>query len=197
MSDFTPNKLKFDTSGYMKEFYVCLDIALNRLSRNVILIMQREIRANGNGSNEMKDTAIQQIKELSRTIKGTEVELVVGIDEDSLGGFTDQVFVRTMVVLHGNVASGPLMTKPGQMTWTKHARSMHLSPPINEDGSPRKPKMMPDGFMQYEMVKGFGAKRQMLDNIFNKEVNHVLEDFYDSLYDLMDSIDYSKYITGG
>lgn len=197
MSDFTPNKLGFDTAGYMREFYSCLDISLDRLSRNVIYIMRSEIMANGNGSGVMRQTAAQQVKEISRTIKGTEVELVVGIDEDTLGGFTDQVFVRTMVVLHGNVAHSPLMTKPGQMTWTKNVNSMHLSPPVNKDGSPRKPKMMPDGFMQFEKVSGFGKMRNMLDNIFEKEINRVLEDFYSSLDDMMNSIDYSKYITGG
>jgi len=156
MSDFIPNKLGFDTKAYMSEFYKCLDIALDRLSRNVIVLMKNEIMANGNGSGVMRKTAADQVKEISRTIKGTEVELVIGIDEDKLGGFNDQVFVRTMVVLHGNVTSGPLMTKPGSKTWTKNVNSMHISPAVNKDGSPRKPQMMPDGMMQFEKVSGFG-----------------------------------------
>lgn len=197
MSDFTPNKLGFDVAGYMKEFHDCLRIALDRLSREVQWLMMREIQTNGNGSKEMRDIAVRNIKEISRTVTDESVELVVGIDESGLGDFSDRNFVATMVVLHGNVTSGPLMTKPGQMTWTKHVRQYRLSPPTNEDGTPRKPKMMPDSFMQFEKVSGFGASRNMLKNIFENQIDHVLSQFNQSLDDLMNSIDYSQFITGG
>ena len=197
MSDFIPNHLGFNYAAYMKEFFSCVDIALNRLSRGIQDIMRREIMANGNGSAIMRRTACEQVKEISRSINEKEVELVVGIDEDKLGGFTDQTFVRTMVVLHGNVTSGPLMTKPGQMTWNKHVTNMSMSPLLNKDGTPRKPKMLPDEWMQFEKVNGFGRMRHMLDNMFDKEANRVIRDFYSSLDDLLNSIDYSEYITVG
>ena len=197
MSDFTPNKLGFDTNSYMREFEKYLNIALDRLSFSVQEIMKREIMANGNGSKVMRETACAQVQELERKINGSEAKLSIGIDENKLGGFSDQVFVRTMVVLHGNVAHGPLMTKPGKMTWKKDVNYMSVSPPVNKDGSPRKPKMMPEGFMQYERVKGFGAERQMLDNILGKQLDHVIEDFYNFLEQLVNNIDYSAFITGG
>lgn len=197
MSDFVRNALGFDINGFMKEFRYCLNIAVDRLSNSVQMLMVREIQKNGNGSREMRDIAASNVKEISRKITDTEVELIVGIDENTLGGFTDRNFTATMVVLHGNVTSGPLMTKPGQMTWTKHVRSMRLSPPTNKDGSPRKPRIMPVAMMQYEMVNGFGNSRHMLDNILEHQLNHVLDDFNDSLSDLMDSIDFSKYVKGG
>lgn len=197
MSDFTPNKLGFDVGGFMREFHACLTIALDRLSREVQWLMMREIQTNGNGSKEMRDIAARNVKEISRTVTDQEVELVVGIDEGSLGSFADRNFVATMVVLHGNVANAPLMTKPGKMTWTKHVRSYRLSPPTNEDGTPRNPKMMPLSFMQYEKVNGFGAARHMLDNILDHQLEHVLKQFDQTLEDLMDSIDYSQFITGG
>ena len=197
MSDFVPNKLGFNTNAYMQEFYRYLDIALNRLSYSVQDIMKREIMANGNGSKVMRETACAQVKEIERKINGSEVTLTVGIDESKLGGFSDQVFVRTMVVLHGNVAWGPLMTKPGRMTWKKDVNYMSMSPPVNKDGSPRKPKMMPDSFMQFEMVNGFGSARHMLDNIFGDQMNHIIDDFYNLLEQLTSNIDYSQFITGG
>ena len=197
MSDFIPNKIEFDTNAYMKEFSGYLDIALNRLSYSVQDIMKREIMTNGNGSKEMRATACAQVQELEREINNNAVTLVIGIDESKLGGFSDQVFVRTMVVLHGNVAYGPLMTKPGQMTWKKDVSYMSMSPPTNKDGSPRKPRMMPDSFMQFEKVNGFGASRHMLDNIFGKQLNHIIDDFYNLLDQLIGNIDYSRFIKGG
>ncbi len=197
MSDFIPNKLGFDINAYMQEFYRYLDIALNRLSYSVQDVMKREIMTNGNGSRVMRETACAQVKELERKVDGTEATLVVGIDESKLGGFGNQVFVRTMVVLHGNVASGPLMTKPGKMTWKKDVNYMSPSPAENKDGTPRKPKIMPNGFMQFEMVNGFGAARHMLDNILGDQLNHIINDFYDLLGQLLNNIDYSQFITGG
>lgn len=197
MADFTPNHLSFNTNGYMQEFEKFLNIALDRLSFSVQELMKSEIMANGNGSKVMRETACAQVQELDRKITGTEVELTVGIDESKLGGFTSQVFVRTAVVLHGNVTYGPLMTKPGQMTWKKDVSYMSMSPAVNKDGTPRKPKMMPDSFMQYEKVNGFGASRHMLDNIMNQRINRVINDFYDLLDQLINNIDYSQFIIVG
>jgi len=197
MNSYMPNLLGFDTAGFMNEFDKYLNIALDRLSYSVQELMKREIKANGNGSKDMRDTAANQVHEISRKINGDEVELVVGIEEDKLGGFTSQVFVRTAVVLHGNVAWGPLMTKPGRMTWKKNVNYMSMSPTTNKDGTPKKPKVMPMSFMQYEKVNGFGSERHMLDNVFNNQVNHVIDDFYNVLGQLVNNIDYSQFITGG
>lgn len=196
-SDFTPNRLGFNSSGYMNEFRRYLDLALDRLSYSVQDIMRREIMNNGNGSRVMRSTACAQVKELERNIDGTEVELIVGIDEDSLGGFTNQTFVRTMVVLHGNVTSGPLMTKPGKLTWKKDVNYMSMSPQTNKDGSPRKARLLPRKFSQFEKVDGFGANRKMLDNMMGKQLDHVIKDFYGYFDQLIGNIDYSQYITGG
>ena len=197
MADFTPNQLSFDTNGYMRAFEQFLTMAIDRLSYSVQDLMRSEIMANGNGSKVMRETACAQVQELDRKIDGNEVTLVIGIDESKLGGFTSQVFVRTAVVLHGNVTYEPLVTKPGQMTWKKDVSYMSISPAVNEDGTPRKPKMMPKGFMQYEKVNGFGAERHMLDNILNNRINRAIGDFYDLLDRLINSIDYSQFIIVG
>ena len=197
MIKFTPNKLCFDVAGYMKEFHDCLRIVIDDLSREVQDLMIREIQTNGNGSKEMRSIAVKNVKEISRKITDEEVELVIGIDESSLGSFSDRNFVATMVVLHGNVTSGPLMTKPGQMTWTKHVRRYRLSSPTNKDGTPRKQHMMPDSFMQFEKVSGFGAGRNMLKNIMEHQIDHVVSLSDQKLRDLLRAIDYSKFITVG
>jgi len=191
MSDFTPNKLGFDERGYMVEFEECINLALNHLSVKVQDLMAREIMSNGNGTVEMRSTACRQIKELSRKIEKGTVELVVGIDEGSLGGFSSQTFVRTVVVLHGNVANGPLMAIPNKMAWDKGVTHYRVSDRV------KNAYYLPDGMMQYEKVNGFGAERHMLDNIFEHQINHVIDDFYDMLDHLLNSIDYSKYITVG
>lgn len=197
MSKFVPNKLGFDVNRYMQDFMRYLNIAVDRLSFSVQELMKREIMTNGNGSYVMRETAANQVRELSRKVEPDRVELEVGIDESKLGGFTNQVYTRTMVVLHGNVTSGPLMTKPGKMTWKKNVSFMSLSPPLNKDGTPRKQKMMPGSFMQYEKVNGFGNSRHMLQNIMENQINHVLDDFFDMLNQLMNNLDYSSYVTGG
>ena len=188
MSDFIPYKLSFDGDAYMKDFESCLKIAVDQLSIRVQDLMMREIMTNGNGSGVMKQTACKQVKELSRKIENGVMELVVGIDESSLGGFNSQVFVRTAVVLHGNVTSGPLRAIPGKQAWTKNVTALRVSPNV------KTAYILPDGMMQYDMVNGFGAKRHMLDNVFDKQVNHVLKDFYETLDGLLNSIDYSKYV---
>lgn len=197
MSDYIPNQLGFDADGYMREVESAVNMALDRLSFSVQDLMKREIMANGNGSRIMRNTACEQVKEISREFDNGIVELVVGIDESSLGDFSRDVFVRTMVVLHGNVTDGPLMTKPGRMTWRKHVTDYHLSPTENEDGTPRKPYIMPDAMMQYEMVNGFGDQRHMLDNVLEKQINHVIDDFYNIVCQYIYNIDSSQYITGG
>jgi hypothetical protein len=83
------------------------------------------------------------------------------------------------------------------MTWKKDVSYMSMSPAVNKDGTPRKPKMMPDSFMQYEKVNGFGASRHMLDNIMNQRINRVINDFYDLLDQLINNIDYSQFIIVG
>ena len=188
MGDFVPYKLSFNTNAYMNELEECLKIAVDQLSIRIQELMMREIMTNGNGSGVMKETACKQVKELSRKIDKGVLELVVGIDESSLGGFSSQAFVRTAVVLHGNVTAGPLMAIPNKAAWTKDVTTLRVSDRVKTE------YILPDGMMQYEMVSGFGAKRHMLDNIFDKQVNHVIDDFYSTLDGLLNSIDYSKYV---
>lgn len=189
-SDLTLYKLSFDTQGYMREFERYLDIALTQLSFSIQELMRKEIISNGNGTHQMRETAAAQVKEISRTISGGTVELVVGIDESTLGGFSDEIFTRTMVVLHGNVTSGPLMTKPGKPTWKKGVRGFGTSKATTV-------YFLPQSFSQYEMVNGFGSGRNMLNNIFDNQAKHVIKDFYDLLSQLVANIDCSKFLSGG
>lgn len=187
-SDLKLNKLSFDQAAFMRDFQACINSKLDQLSISVQDLMMREIMANGNGSKVMRKTACEQVKEISRKISDTYVELVVGIDEDSLGDFSSQVFVRTAVVLHGNVASGPLRAIPNKLAWDKDVNNLRVSKNVKTE------YILPDGMMQYEKVNGFGAERKMLDNIMNTQINHVVDDF---LKDLENAVDYSRYIKVG
>lgn len=194
-NDFIPATLSFDTNRFMKVLVTGINVGLDILSELVQAMLKQEIMTNGNGTKEMRATAAQQVKEISRSVNGTVIELSIGIDESSLGGFTDQTFVRTMVVLHGNVAHGPLMTKPGQMTWVKNVDHMHLSPPTNKDGTPREPQIMPEGMMQFEKWNGFGPDRQMYSNVFDKQIQIAIRFFDSYMIGFIDSVDMSQFIT--
>ena len=188
MADFKANNIGFDAARFRRDFLAMLNSATDTLSKKIIELMRNEIMLNGNGSEDMKKTAMQQVREISRKITDHEFELVVGIEEEGLGEFKDQTFTRTMVVLHGNNANGPLMTKPGKMTWRKHVIDYHLSPTENEDGTPRQPRTLPESWNQYDVVK------PMLDNIM-KQVDAPIKDFENDVEHRFDAMDLSIYVT--
>lgn len=107
---FEPMKFHFNSAGAMAEIEEAISIALDELSYQFQQIFIEEIYANGNGSHIMKDEAVRHVKEISRKNDGGIIELEVGVDENISG---ERERIRTVVVLHGNLNSGPLFTKPG------------------------------------------------------------------------------------
>lgn len=184
MADFKANRIGFDAARFQRDFLAMLNSAIDTLSQKIIELMRNEIKLNGNGSEDMKDTAVEQVREISRKIDDHEFELVVGIEEEGLGEFKDQTFTRTMVVLHGNSDNGnnPLMTKPGKMTWRKHVVDYHLNKTEN------KPRMLPKSWNQYDVVK------PMLNNIM-KQVDTPIKDFENDVKHRFDAMDLSIYVT--
>ena len=51
----------------------------------------------------------------------------VGIDEKVISGMAEEFYTRVMVVLHGNQGGGPIWTKPGAQTFSKHVLSKRTS----------------------------------------------------------------------
>lgn len=117
MSDFIPNKLSIDIYDATSEINEIIEICLDELSVSFQEVIRRQIIENGNGSGQMKDEALRHVNEISRKIQNGIVELEVGVDEN-IGN--ERARIRTVVVLHGNLNSGPLLTKPGKPTWRKH-----------------------------------------------------------------------------
>ena len=179
MSDFIPNKLSFDTVGAMDEITGAIDICLDELSGQFQEIIRKQIRENGNGSGIMKDEAMRHVKEFSRKFSGSVIELEVGVDED-IGD--ERARIRTVVVLHGNQNSGPLLTKPGQATWKKHVsfRSQSTATKVYHL----------DNLMQLD-ISG-----KLLENAM-KEVEKYADDFLNAIEQVVSMIDFSQYVIVG
>ncbi len=137
MSDFVPNKLSINIASCQAELEKYADHQMEICAEHLMRIMRRQIEENGVGSWFMRNTAIKQVKEILHEVVDGKITIECGIDEAALKGAEEAVYVRTMVVLHGNEAEGkPLKTKPGQDTYGKHvtnkgpssARTVHNLP---------------------------------------------------------------------
>lgn len=117
---FERNKIQLNTAGCQSEIKRFIDEKMTVCAEHMMRIMRRQIEDNGNGSWFMRNTAIAQVKEILHEVTDDHISIYGGIDEAALKGADEAVFVRTMVVLHGNQAGGKLTTKPGQETYGKH-----------------------------------------------------------------------------
>lgn len=108
--------------------------AMNQVAEKMGDAIAREIAHNGNGSSAMKQDAINLIRTIIREANYERVIMESGIDDEALGGCAEDLRVRVMVVLHGNTASGPIVTKPGQMTFAKGVKGPRLSPLTDKPG---------------------------------------------------------------
>lgn len=176
MSDFIPNKLRFDTYGVISEINEIIEISLDELSFMFQEIIRKQIVQNGNGSGIMKDEALRHVKEISRNYKDGIIELEVGVDEN-IGD--ERARIRTVVVLHGNLNSGPLFTKPGKQTWRKHV--------AYRDMSNAKTIYHLDNLMQLD-VSG-----KLLENSM-KEIEKYCSTFLKSIEEAFRYIDLDQYL---
>ena len=179
MSDFIPNKLGFNVRGAMAAIEEAIMICLDELSVDFQEIIRKEIIKNGNGSGIMKDEAMRHVKEISRKIDSNVVELEVGVDEE-IGD--ERARIRTVVVLHGNLNSGPLLTKPGQSTWRKHVSYRATSNATTIYHL--------DNLMQLDIAG------KLLENSM-KQVERYAKGFLNSIAQAVQTIDFSEYITVG
>lgn len=180
MNDLTIYPIKFNVSAAVGDIIDAIDVCLDELSVEFQEIIKDEIWVNGNGSNIMKEEAKRHVKEISRKNDGHTIELEVGVDESEFG--SEQAKIRTIVVLHGNLANGALFTKPGQATWTKHVGGKHMSNAIHE-------YRLAD-FEQTD-VTGNLMKNSM------KQIQKYVMDFLRAIDQTLDTIDFSDYLTVG
>ena len=120
-NDLQLNKLSFNVDGFMSILSNIYSLYLDELSQHLQNVIKKEIITHGNGSKIMRLSAVSEVKETKREITAEKITLEAGIDLDKLKS-KEPVFVRVSVVLHGNLKSGPLRTKPGEDTWNKHVR---------------------------------------------------------------------------
>lgn len=182
-NDFVANHLSFDTAGAIALIKNIYNLYLDDLSQNLINIVQREIAKNGNGSDLMKLSAMAEVRETRREITDSEIILEVGIDTAALKSH-ENVYVRVMVVLHGNQGSGKLKTKPGEMTWTKHVIVKRLSPAVTE-------YPLPDEFNQTDQETDIVAG---VESNVSKQANSYIKAFAGNVKGALDSIDWSAFV---
>lgn len=122
MSDFTPNKLGFDSAGCMRAIMMMADAYMKETSDIMITLFQKEIDRNGNGSSDMKGDAKTLVREILHEVAADHITIDAGFDESMAQSMARDFYVRTMVVIHGNQAGGKLTSKPNMSTFKKHVR---------------------------------------------------------------------------
>lgn len=117
---FERNPIGFDSAGCMRAIMKMAEAYMNQTADIMMEIMKKHIDRLGNGSKIMKADAKAAVREILREVTSEYINLEIGVDESYARAMSEQFYVRTMVVLHGNQAEGPIHTKPGRSTWKKH-----------------------------------------------------------------------------
>lgn len=186
-SDLQLNKLSFDISGFLGLAERIYNTYLDILSEKLISVIRGEIWTNGNGSRWMRLTATGPVKETRREITENHVVLEAGVDLDELKAKSEETFVRVSVVLHGNLASGPLMTKPGQMTWKKDVSNKSKSTAKSVWLLPGEGKPGAQGFVQIDITKNLKANVE-------KEIRKYVEDFINNVSRALMGLNLSSFV---
>ena len=126
--------VRINTAAAKSRVLLLVKDALNQVAEQMGELIQREIAHNGNGSSAMKQDAINLVKTIMKEANYERVIMESGIDETTLAGLANDLRVRVLVVLHGNMASGPIVTKPGQQTFAKGVKGPRLSPLTDKPG---------------------------------------------------------------
>ena len=127
---------------------------------------------NGNGSTIMRQDAVDLVKTIMREANYEKVIVESGIDQMALAGLANDMRVRVLVVLHGNTASGPIVTKPGQQTFGKNVTGPRLSPLTDKPGY-RGPKPRVNPLPFFEQTHDIGE--QALENI-EKQIQPIFDE---------------------
>lgn len=181
-NDGKPNKIGFESASCFLSIQMTAEAVMNELSDQLQQIFKDEISKNGNGSKIMVADAANQVKEISKEITDELIRVTVGIDEDNLRGLALDLYVRVMVVLHGNGADRPIRTKPGQYTFKKH-----VTGPTKNTRS-KKVVELPQFEWPFD-VTGFILKNAM------ERIQVLLKDAIKMLQNMFDGSFFSGYVT--
>ena len=167
MSDFTPNRLGFNTRGCIDAVRKIAAEEMDKTADLLIEIIQRQVGYLGNGTKAMKWAAKQTVKKIIEDLYNPIMTIGVGVDEDYAQSVSFQFYVRALVVFYGNQHDGILKTKPGKNTFKKEVFGYGMS-------GAKKVYELPPGFNQEsvmpyiqenslkEIMKHF---KDMMDNI--------------------------------
>lgn len=183
MSDFTPNKLGFDTKGCMTAIMRAADAYMSRTSDWLMFIMKKQIDINGVGSKWMKNDAKKMVREISHEVTEDHIKIEAGFDTEMARSMALDFYVRVMTVLFGNQSQGPLKSKPGRKTFRKHV----IGP---FDSKARTEYFLPDGF-NFE-----GVSEHILNNTM-MELEKYFKDMLDVLGMMFSGDFFGSFITGG
>lgn len=182
MSNFIANKLGFDSRGCMNAIMRLADALMNETSDIMILLFQKEIDRNGNGSSFMKADAKNVVREILHEVVSDHITIDVGFDEAMARSMAIDFYVRTMVVVHGNQAGGSITSKPGQSTWRKNV--------VGYGPSTAKTVYDLSQFNQFDASDG------MLENVM-KDMEKYFTVLLIRLNSMLDGAFYGQFITGG
>lgn len=148
-NDLKMNKLSYNVGGAMSDVKRFVDGALDACADKLVEIFKHEIQRIGNGDSQfMRPDAAKQVRKIVHEVCDDKINFEVGIDEDALKGMSEEIYVRVMVVIHGNMAEGkPLYTKPGQMTYKKYVKDKSMAPEWMDRYA------LPIEFSQYDKVE--------------------------------------------
>lgn len=187
MSDFTPNKLGFDTTNCYSEIMKIADEEMDKTADKLIEIVRDWIRYLGNGTDAMKWAARESIGKIVHDIGRDYIEIGVGVSEATsrARSAADQFYVRAMVVIYGNQGGGPLREKPGQATYKKEVFGYGIPDPDTRTG-----KMLPAGFNQ-------GPVDKYIHDNSMKDIQKHFEDMILNISERCSAEFFGQFITGG
>ena len=118
--EFTKEPITFDGVACSRAIMKIAENYMSETSDKMVAIMRVWVDKLGNGSHIMRADAVAAVREILREVTSEYINIEVGVDEAMAKSMSEEFFIRTMVVLHGNQAGGPIKTKPGQTTWKKN-----------------------------------------------------------------------------
>lgn len=187
MSDFKPNKLRFDVNGCYSEIRKIANEEMDKTADKLIKIVREWIKYLGNGTKAMKWAAQESIGKIVHDIGKDYIDIGVGVSEATARARSaaDQFYVRAMVVIYGNQGGGPLQEKPGQATYKKEVFGYGIPNPDTRTG-----KMLPAGFNQ-ESVEKYIRENSM------KDIQKHFEDMILNISQRCSAEFFGSFITGG
>ena len=167
-------KIAFDETGYLNAVKEIISMCLDTLSVRMQEVMKQAIEGCSESSGVMKGATTAHVRELSRSLSDTSVEIEVGVDPGEANG--EQDYIRVMVTLFGN---GEVWARANGAGWTKHVGGLH-----------QNHALIDYRIAQFEQGDHSDAMLEQFYQIIQKDA----EDFLEVVAALIAGIDISQYL---